>query len=200
MYYHRVSDLAAFVLAGGKSTRMGRDKAFVEFNGKTLLVHALDLVSTVARQVGIVGDRQKFSDFGRVIEDLYPDRGPLGGIHAALASSGAAFNLILAVDLPFVETRFLKYLSTQALTSCATATVPRVAGGWQPLCAVYRREFASVAEPALIAGNNKIDLLWAKIKTRVIDQSEFSRLGFADSMFCNLNTPEELENARQTNR
>jgi molybdopterin-guanine dinucleotide biosynthesis protein A len=200
VYYHPVSDLAAFVLAGGKSTRMGRDKAFVEFDGKTLLLRALELVSAVAQEVGIVGDREKFSSFGPVIEDVYPERGPLGGIHAALASSKAEFNLMLAVDLPFVEPRFLDYLIAQASECKATVTVPRAGGGWQPLCAVYRREFAAVAERALIAGNHKIDLLFPTVEIRAIDEIELSKLGFSGSMFRNLNTPEELENARRIHR
>ena len=200
MYYHPVSDLAAFVLAGGKSTRMGRDKAFVEFDGKALLLRSLELVRTVAPNAGIVGDREKFSSFGPVIEDVYPERGPLGGIHAALANSKAEFNLMLAVDLPFVEPRFLEYLIAQACACGATVTVPRVDGGWQPLCAVYRREFAAVAEQALMAGNNKIDLIFPKVEIRVIDETELSKLGVSGSMFRNLNTPEELENARRINR
>ena len=197
MYYQPVSDLAAFVQSGGKSIRMGRDKAFVEFNGQTLLLRALGLARAVAQEVAIVGDREKFSSFGPVIEDVYQERGPLGGIHAALASAKTEFNLMLAVDLPFVEPRFLEYVIAQARACSATVTVPRVDGGWQPLCAVYRREFATTAEQALIAGNNKIDVLFAKVQTRVVDEPEISKLGFSAAMFRNLNSPEELESARR---
>ena len=200
MYDHLVSDLAAFVLAGGQSTRMGSDKAFVELNGQTLLLRALALVTAITPQVGIVGDRKKFSAFAPVVEDVYPEHGPLGGVHAALSSSKAELNLVLAVDLPFVELKFLDYLIAQARDCDATVTVPRTGGGWQPLCAMYRRGFADVAEPALIAGNNKIDLLFAKVKIRVLEHTELLQSGFADSMFRNLNTPQELESARRVSR
>jgi molybdopterin-guanine dinucleotide biosynthesis protein A len=71
--------------------------------------------------------------------------------------------------------------------------VPRGDGGWQPLCAVYHREFASVAERALLAGRNKIDRLFDEVRTRVIEQEELEGAGFSSAVFRNLNTPEELE-------
>jgi molybdopterin-guanine dinucleotide biosynthesis protein A len=131
-----------------------------------------------------------------VVEDLYPNRGPLGGIHSALTSSTAEFNLVLAVDLPFLEPRFLKYLVSTARQSQTTVTVPRTAGGLQPLCAVYRRSFAKLAEQALRAGRNKIDPLFAPVETRVLEEDEMKRAGFATEMFRNLNTPEDWEQAK----
>lgn len=192
------SDVAAFVLAGGKSTRMGRDKAFLNLGGETLLARALKLAGTVTRDVWIVGDVKKFAAFGRVIEDVYPERGPLGGIHAALRSSAAELNLMLAVDLPFVDARFLHYLIGQAQESGALVTVARAGGGWQPLCAVYRRAFLEVVEPALRDGKNKIDSLFAGIETRVVDEAELIRGGFSPEMFRNLNSPGDWERAQES--
>ena len=103
-------------------------------------------------------------------------------------------NLMLAVDMPFVSTAFLKYLISQARSTLGAAViVPRTGERWQPLCAVYRREFADAAETALLAGQNKIDLLFTAIKTRVIEEEELKRDGFSLDLFRNLNTPEELE-------
>lgn len=186
-----------FVLAGGQSTRMGADKAFVGLNGHTLLERALQTVSGVASAVWILGSREKFGDFGDVIEDEFPDHGPLGGIHAALRASREDLNLILAVDMPFVEARLLQYLVKRAGVGEAVVTVPRIAGRWQPLCAVYRRGFADVAEPALRAGKNKIDPLFGQVSLQVIEEVEITEHGFASEMFRNVNTPEELSAARQ---
>ena len=185
-----------FVLAGGQSTRMGADKAFLQLNGHTLLERALQTVSAVASAVWILGGREKFGGFGNVIEDEFPDHGPLGGIHAALRASHADLNLILAVDMPFVDARFLEYLVQRAGAKAAVVTIPRVAGRWQPLCAVYRREFAEVAEPALRAGKNKIDPLFGQVSLQVIEEAEITEHGFALEMFRNVNTPEELSAAR----
>lgn len=188
-----VNDLTAFVLAGGKSTRMGRDKAFLPWADGTLLSHALKLLAAVTTDVRIVGDQQKFAGLGTVIEDIYRDRGPLGGIHAALSSTTTNLNLMLAVDLPLIEARFLQFLVARAEDTDAVVTVPRVDGISQPLCAVYRREFAPTAEQALQAGKNKIDALFAKVKTQIIEPDDFIHAGFAAAMFRNLNTPEEWQ-------
>ncbi len=192
-----VNRLTAFVLAGGKSSRMGRDKAFLSWGQETLLSHALKLAGNVAASVGIIGDKEKFASCGSVVEDVYRDRGPLGGIHAALSSSTTELNLLLAVDLPLVKPQFLRYLVSQADENGATVTVPRAGNGWQPLCAVYRREFAAIAEQSLLAGKNKIDPLFAMVKTRVLEEQELDEQGFSAGMFRNLNTPEELDEARR---
>ena len=189
--------MTAFVLAGGKSSRMGADKALLELAGQTLLQRALKLARAVTEDVRIVGARDKFGEFAPVVEDKYPNRGPLAGIHAALTSTPSALNLILAVDLPFLEKRFLQYLVAEACAANAVVTVPRAAGGLQPLCAVYRREFAALAEKALAAGRNKIDTLYPQTAVRIIDEDELARFAFSAAMFDNLNTQEEWERARQ---
>jgi molybdopterin-guanine dinucleotide biosynthesis protein A len=191
-------DLTAFILAGGKSTRMGTDKAFVEYEGRTLLARALDLARSIATDVRIVGSKEKFAVFAPVVEDVFRDCGPLGGIHAALQASQTELNLMLAIDMPFVSRTFLQHLISQARdTPEAAAIVPRGDGVWQPLCAVYRRGFAGVAENALRAGQNRIDRLFDKVRTRVIEQEELQLSGFSPAIFRNLNTPEELEAQRR---
>jgi molybdopterin-guanine dinucleotide biosynthesis protein A len=190
-----VDDLTAFVLAGGKSTRMGKDKAFLELKGRILLARALELAAGVAEDVRIVGDPRKFAAFGTVIEDIYRERGPLGGIHAALKSSSTELNLMLAVDLPFMQSNFLKYLISVARETRAWVTVPRASDGLQPLCAVYRREFAKIAEQSLAQGKNKIDALFAEVDTKILGPEEVSEAGFSAKMFRNLNTPEEFDEA-----
>ena len=193
-------DLTAFVLAGGKSTRMGREKATVELGGRTLLERALELASAVAAEALIVGPRAEFELYGRVVEDVYPGRGPLGGIHAALWESPTELNLILAVDTPFLEARFLEYLVAQARESGAVVTLPRTADGFHPLAAVYRRAFRETAEQALQEGRNKIDTLFAEVETRILEAEELKRFAFAPAIFENLNTPQDVERARQRTR
>jgi len=201
VYDQRVQDgiefgVTAFVLAGGKSSRMGTDKAFLRLGDETLLSLALKAASSVAGDVRIVGDASKFAAFGRVVEDVYRDRGPLGGIHAVLSSSMTELNLMLAVDLPFVGPEFMEYLLLRARQTGATVTVPRAGLGLQPLCAVYRRGFAKVAEQSLLEGKNRIDSLFARVETSVIEENELKQAGFSAEMFRNLNTPEEFEIAK----
>ncbi len=175
---------------------MGADKALLDWHGRPLLARALELGRSVAGQAIIVGPRDKFAVHGVVVEDTYAERGPLAGIHAALLSSATDLNLVLAVDMPFLDPRFLEYLVGQARAGTALVTVPRRSDGWQPLCAVYRRAFAPIADSALRAGRNKIDALFPAVETGIIDEEQLQHLGFGPEMFDNLNTREELERAR----
>ena len=200
MYHQRVGDLTVFILAGGRSRRMGRDKVFLELGGRTLLSRAMDLANAIAPAVRIVAPQEKFLTIVRTIEDIYPDCGPLAGIHAALASTTTELNLMLAVDMPFVEADFLTYLIAQASQVSALVTVPESGKGLQPLCAIYRRDFREMAEQALKKKKNKIDALFADVETRVISETEMTRMGFSAKMFQNLNTPEEFTKAEQALR
>ena len=190
------SEVSAFVLAGGKSTRMGRDKAFVTLDGRTLLDRMLEAARSVTDDVRIVGDRAKFAPFALVVEDVFPGCGPPAGIHAALTASSRDLNLILAVDVPFVSLALLQYLITRAKNAPdSIVTTARAAGGLQPLCAVYRREFAEVAEKSLRDHQYKIDALFDSVRTEIITEEELETAGFSPRVFRNLNTPQDLATA-----
>ena len=192
------TDFTAFILAGGNSTRMGRDKAFVMLQGRTLLARALEVCRTVTSDVPIVGDRKKFAPFAPVVEDVFPGCGPLAGIHAGLRDSETDWNVVLAVDLPFVSPALLLFLVAQARESRAMVTVPRAGEGWQPLCAIYRRAFADAAETALRAGRYKIDAMFDESLIRPVGEEDLRRAGFSPEVFRNLNTPKELAEARNS--
>jgi molybdopterin-guanine dinucleotide biosynthesis protein A len=189
-----------FVLAGGKSSRMGTgiDKAFLEFGGQTLLDRALTMMSEVCDSVRIVGDPARFTKWGSakkasVVADIFPGCGPLAGIHAALVNSPAELNLMLAVDMPFVSRELLAFLfaAAEGKDNHAIITVPRFTTGLQPLCAVYRREFSTVAEEALRAGKYKVDATFSSVRIRVIEEAELAAAGFSEQSFFNLNTPQD---------
>jgi molybdopterin-guanine dinucleotide biosynthesis protein A len=181
-----------FVLAGGLSTRMGPDKALLNLGGHSLLERALAVLQAVCPEVGVVGDPEKFSGYADAVVDVYPGCGPLGGIHAALRSSPADLNLMLAVDMPFVSEELLAFLLATAAGCDAVVTVPRTGRGFQPLCAVYRREFADAAEAALKAGKFKVDAVFASVTVRIVEEAELSAAGLSEESFTNLNTPEDL--------
>jgi molybdopterin-guanine dinucleotide biosynthesis protein A len=200
--YHRpmpapAPAITAFILAGGKSARMGADKAFVTFDGQTLLARALNTARSITPDVRIVGDPQKFSPFAPTVEDIFSNCGPLGGIHAALRSSQTDLNLILAVDVPFISPALLQYLLKCASNSAAVVTVQQTGGGYQPLCAIYRRDFANAAEKGLQAGRYKIDTLFSATATQTVTEEELETSGFSPKMFQNLNTPRELAEASE---
>ncbi len=190
-------DVTAFVLAGGKSERMGEDKATMRLpSGRTLLENALAVAGAVAGQVGIVGSREKYAAYawaGEIVEDKFPDRGPLGGIHAALSATNTEWNVILAVDLPAVTAALLGWILRTARESGSQVTVASVAGGFQPLCGVYRKGFRERAETALKQGHNKVDASFDRVSLRILTEDEVRAAGFSPAMFANVNTPEEFQ-------
>jgi molybdopterin-guanine dinucleotide biosynthesis protein A len=99
--------VGGYVLAGGRSSRMGRDKALLELAGKPLVEHALVKLRRICRDVAILSNNDALTRFGPVVKDLHPGCGPMSGLEAALAHTVHDWNLILPVDLPFPPTAFL---------------------------------------------------------------------------------------------
>jgi molybdenum cofactor guanylyltransferase len=190
-----VNGVAVFVLAGGRSRRMGQDKALLPMGDSTLLERVLRTATALTANVHIVGSAQKYA--GTVIEDQYAGQGPLAGVHAALSFSRYELNLILAVDLPFVSTELLRYLVQEAGRDNQLVTVPHAGGRLQPLCAVYRRGFVRLAADSLARGANKIDTLFEQCSRRIISEDELASAGFGEESFANVNTPEDLAAARR---
>ena len=195
MTISQANSCTGFVLAGGKSSRMGANKAFLQIEGQSLLERALATLRAVCGEVMIAGDPALFSAHAEAVADVVPDCGPLGGIHAALSHSASELNVMLAVDMPLASSTLLCFLIAAAGTSGAMVTVPRTARGYQPLCAVYHRDFASVAENALGAGKYKIDTTFGGLNLRVVDAAELAAAGFSADCFFNVNTPEDLRAA-----
>ena len=192
------SDVTGFVLAGGKSSRMGSDKSLLPWNGSTLLQQTKAVLERVCEHVFILGPRQLYAEFGECFEDIHPGCGPLGGIHAALthASSSMPYSLITAVDTPFISPEFLDYMIERALRSSAIVTAPRINGAMQPTCAVFSRKFLAIAEEALKSGKYKLEPLFPAQQTLVLTEADLSQFASVGEMFENLNTPQDLERAR----
>ena len=197
-------DVSAFVLTGGKSERMGNDKAMLRLSsGITLLEHALGVASAVAGEVGIVGPRQRYGTYawaGEIVEDIIPDRGPLGGIHAALCASQTDWNIFLAVDLPRVSAELLLWMLKIARADGKEVTVASVDGGLHPLCGVYRKSFMRRAEQGLKEGHNKVAANFDPASLRILTEDEVRNAGFSLDMFINVNTPEEFQRLTATGK
>jgi molybdopterin-guanine dinucleotide biosynthesis protein A len=187
--------VTALVLAGGRSERMGQDKAMLHLqDGETLVEHSLAVVATVAAEVKLVGPRTRYAQLswaGEVVEDIHGGCGPLGGIHAGLMASNTDFNIVTAVDLPAVTQRLLEFLLMRARASGKLVTAPRVGGFWQPLCAVYRKAFAEIAEKALREGRCKVDALFNEGNCDAVREAELRAEGLGPELFVNCNTPED---------
>ena len=179
-------ETAGFVLAGGRSSRMGRDKSLLELDGEALVERAGRRVLAAAGNVTVVGDPERHGRFGwPVVTDLRPGQGPLAGIEAALASPYAAdWNLIVACDMPNLNPALLERLLAEAKRSrpdCVAACSTR---GLEPLCAVYGRGFLPVARRVLDAGQRRVRDAFDGIQVIHLQID-------SDAAVANVNTPDE---------
>ena len=170
-----------FILAGGKSTRMGTDKALLDWHGRTLLDHMVELLRGAADRVQVVGREQ--------LPDELPGLGPLSGIATALKTTSTDANLIIAVDLPLLTQDFLKYLRTRLETSSHPLLACRI-GSDYPLCLGIWRPMLPEIERCLDAGQLSFRRL-VEGAANVVSESELVQAGFGLSIFKNLNTRED---------
>jgi molybdopterin-guanine dinucleotide biosynthesis protein A len=191
------NQIEGFILAGGESSRMGRDKALLELDGSPLLVRTARLVESVAGPPTVVGSPESHRSLGlRVIGDDWPGAGPLGGIATALRASSAPWNLVVACDLPYLTRPWLDYLISRALASAADAVLPMNARGAEPLCAMYHKRCEPVIRAALERGTRKITDGLEGVQVAYIEGSEWKVFDSDGLLFKNMNSPEDYEEAR----
>jgi molybdopterin-guanine dinucleotide biosynthesis protein A len=172
---------------------MGRDKALLPIGGMNLLQIAVAKAREVSPRTVIVGSRERYAQYGEVIDDLIPGCGPLSGIHAALSTTRSELNLILSVDMPLLSPDFLRWLTQAAASGDELAIVPEAHGRTQPLCSVFRRAAVRQAENVLRTGEYKVDRLFSILPTRLVAEIDWRAAGFLPGIFRNVNTPEEYE-------
>jgi molybdopterin-guanine dinucleotide biosynthesis protein A len=156
---------SGFVLAGGRSSRMGRDKALLPYRGTTLLKYVAGVVEEVVGNVAIIGNSTRYAHLGYpVYPDKLADLGPLGGIYTALCVSEVEWNLIVACDMPALTVPLLRSLLERAektALDCVVATGPEEEA--EPLCAVYHRRCLPVLAQAMIQKRLKMKDIVAEI-------------------------------------
>lgn len=179
------------VLAGGRSSRMGRDKALIEIGGRTLLQRALDTLAPHVDELLVIGDPEKYGHVAaRVIADDIPGVGPLGGITTAMRHAQHARLLVLACDMPHVTSRLVERLK-EGLTEGRSAFVPACDGQVEPLAAAYHRQCLSVFEDHVHRRALKLqDALEAAGATFV--QICPGEDGWPVDLFRNINAPGDL--------
>ncbi|MFH1138369.1 MAG: molybdenum cofactor guanylyltransferase [Pseudomonadota bacterium] len=193
--------LTGLVLAGGLSRRMGRPKACLDLGGRTLAGWVVDAMSEVCREVVIVTARPvDFLEFKeKVVRDLIPGQGPLGGLATGFFYSSTPWVLAAACDIPFLKADVLRIIGQKALSARGgpRALAPRTKDGWQPLVAAYSRECLGSVRKILAAGGHKVDdLRFHGVAWESVDAELFRAVDPDLISFLNINTPEDLEIAR----
>lgn len=193
-------DVEGFILVGGASSRMGRDKSRLMLGSQTTVERIAEAISDVAPRVRLVGGRDDQNQFASV-PDLTESWGPLGGIQAALHAAEAEWCIVIACDLPFVSSGLLRRLLELGSNTSESfdAVVPVQADDYpQPLCAAYRRlPCLDAAKQSISSGEHSPRALLDRVKTRYVPFAEIADLTGASNFFFNINTPENYERARQ---
>jgi len=191
------AECAGFVLAGGHSSRMGREKALLEIGGTPLVVRAARLLQPLCSGVTIVGPPERYQHLGfACVADERPDLGPLGGILTALGHTDAPWNLITACDLPHLTADWLGFLIDRAAASPARVVLPESDSGPEPLCAVYHRDAAPAIRAQIAQGERKVMRALHEIPVERLLPAEIRPFDPRGVLFHNLNTPEDFERAR----
>lgn len=196
-----------YVLAGGASSRFGRDKALVHFGETPLLLQIVELAESCASDVSVVAGAQKYGELGgelEIIKDRWPGEGPLGGIitaleHAATTDPACRWNLILSCDMPFLTREWLEFLVDRARTSAAETQVilPHSTHGPEPLCACYRTDAAGALKTVFERGVRKVTEALKQVRMEVLDESAWKRFDSAGRLFWNMNTPADFQEAQR---
>ena len=184
------------VLCGGRSERMGRDKALLPWGGGDLLDHAIARLAAAVRDVAILcGPSARYAGRGLpLVPDLGVDEGPIAGLAAGLAHAAGRPVLLLAVDLPLVPVALLRALA-EALPG-HDAVVPVSPRGREPLCAAYGPACLAPIEARRAVGDRRMTAFWPDVRVREWTGPEVARFGDPEALFLNLNTDADLTRAR----
>jgi molybdopterin-guanine dinucleotide biosynthesis protein A len=188
--------LTGIILSGGKSVRMGRDKAFIEIDGIPIIQRIYDIFQKIFTEIIIVTNQKEFySGFkAKIVSDLIINNGALGGLYTGLFFSSNPYSFCVACDMPFLKESMIQYLIKQA--NGYDVIVPRTEDGLQPLHAVYSKNCLESIKNIIGIGKYKIIDFYPLVKTKIIEESEFIsldiNLNLMRESFVNINTPGEL--------
>ncbi|HET7118404.1 MAG TPA: molybdenum cofactor guanylyltransferase [Hanamia sp.] len=181
-----------YILAGGKSSRMGTDKGLLLFNGKPLVQKVIEELSPVVNEVIIVSNNHEYEQFGlKVIGDLIKDNGPAGGIHAALSNAKSEQIFIVSCDMPFITAHAAKYIMQHAVHS--QIALPLNHGKIQPLFGVYSRQCLPKWKRLIEQGIIKLQEMVMHFDLLKIDIQKNGL--FVDLLFTNINDKNDFNKA-----
>ncbi len=188
---------SGIVLTGGKSARMGCNKASLTIKNKSLLEHVISSIDSLCNEIIIVSSplnnlqKPVLHSKVRIVNDIYPNKGPLAGIHAGLSASNSDLSLVVACDMPFLQRDLLRYMIS--ISTEYDAVIPRIGNFAEPLHAIYNKNCLAVIEELLNRGVRKISELFCLVKVRYLGEHEIHQYDPKGVSFFNINTKKELE-------
>ena len=203
--------LSLLILAGGKSTRMGQDKAWLMLDGRPLVMRVIDRVLPLVDEVLISTNQPDAFDAwlpsltvpAHTVADRYRGAGPLAGLHAGLLAAHCDLVLTLATDMPFVNPALIGYLAQLATGADVDAVVPQVPNsetgqiGLEPLHAIYRKSCIPAIEDCLSSDQRRVVSFLERVRLCVISPDKIRPYDPFFRSFANVNTPQEWSDAQR---
>ncbi|TAL39038.1 MAG: molybdenum cofactor guanylyltransferase [Spirochaetes bacterium] len=188
----RIEGVTAYIVAGGKSSRFGRDKSLYPYEGKPLIEHVIGTLSLVFDRIVIVADESaKFAYLGlECIPDAVPAHGPIGGIYSALLHAAGPYSFISACDMPFLSAGLIRYMGTFIGTH--DVIVPCVNEFYEPLHAFYSRACIDPLCSAIEENRRQIIRIFPAVNVRRIPEDEIRRFTDPSHVFHNINFIEDI--------
>lgn len=182
--------IGGIILCGGKSSRMGRDKGLIEFDGEPLILRSARLLRQHCQQLVISGQKTEYKSLGlKCLPDLYANAGPLGGIASCLRTTGFHWNMVLACDMPKISGALIDFLINH-IKEPYRIVVPVHNEFAEPLCAAYHIDCESIISNQITQGVYSLHKLFQLVPTLRLDVT--SAPFFRPDLFANLNTPDDL--------
>ncbi len=188
--------MTAVILAGGKSSRMGSNKAFLRLKGQTFIELQIELLRKLFDKIIISANTPSEYEYLNlpIIKDLYPDKGPLAGIYTSLINSSSLYTFMLACDMPFVELGLIKHL--QDFTQNYDVVIPKSKKGLEPLHAFYSKSCIDPIKKELDANNLRIISFFPRVNVKIVELDSLTVSDSFNNSIKNLNTMEEYEGAK----
>jgi molybdopterin-guanine dinucleotide biosynthesis protein A len=184
--------VSGIVLAGGQSSRLGMDKSFVNANGQPLIEHIVAKLTKLSDDVIIVTNSPENYNHleAKLVGDIYPGKGSLGGIYSGLRAATNAYSLVVACDMPFLDLNLLRYM---ILLACGhDVVIPRIGRFLEPLHAIYSKSCLEPIDRLLAQGGLKIIDFFPEVRVRYVEESEVDIFDPQHLSFFNVNTPSDL--------
>ena len=194
--------ISVILLAGGKSSRigLGKDKGFLPLLGRSLIERVITNISTIdgisEQNIIIVGPKERFTQYQQIVEDVFPQKGPLGGIFSGLQYSKTFYNLVIGYDMPFVEAGLVEYM-IRNMEGYDIIIPAHGKGMLEPLCAIYSKNCLKVIEQNLKKGILAVRAIFPFLKTLKITESEIRRFDPELCSFFNINFQNDFLKAKK---
>jgi molybdopterin-guanine dinucleotide biosynthesis protein A len=192
--------LTIAIQAGGASSRMGQDKALVPFLGAPLIQRVFERVVDLGDEILVTTNHPQAFPFlkTRLVSDLLPGYGALGGLYTALSAANHPLVAVVACDMPFADRRLLAALRDRLIETGCAAVIPRTESGLEPFHAVYQRSAClPLIKAALETGLRRVDSWFTQARIEYFSPVEIQRYDPHQRAFLNVNTPEDLKHAEQ---